>query len=364
MITTIYSQEDVRHIVQRVGLDQIMDDFIHGLQRACETFDPVRDCAPERDGFHYSKPNPGLIEWMPAMKGGEEVVIKIVGYHPQNPREFGVPTILSTVLCLDPRTGHLLAVMDGNLLTAMRTASASAVASRILAREDTSVLGIIGCGAQAVAHLHAMTRIFDIQRVNIYDSDPVNQDSFSTRSQCLDLAPGIEICAPGLLEVVGSADVLCTATSVPVGEGPVFDELPVKSSVHINAIGSDFPGKIELPIALLQRSLVCPDFRAQAMREGESQQLRNDQIGPDLLNLVNNREQYLDHRNSTTVFDSTGWALEDQVAMGILMGYGRELGCGTKTNLANISSDPYNPYAAFTDPDAQLQERTIKLRST
>jgi ornithine cyclodeaminase/alanine dehydrogenase-like protein (mu-crystallin family) len=355
LITKVYSQDDVRQIVQNVGLNQIMDDIIAGLQKACEAFNPARDFAPERDGFQYSKPYPGLIEWMPAMKGGEEVVIKIVGYHPENPREFGVPTILSTVLCLDPCTGHLLAIMDGNLLTAMRTASASAMASRILARKDSSVLGIVGCGAQAIAHLHAMTRVFDIQQVNIYDSDPINEGSFSARASYLNLKD-IEICSPGLNQVVGNADVLCTATSVPVGKGPIFDELPVKSSVHVNAIGSDFHGKIELPVSLLERSLVCPDFRAQAMREGECQQLRDDQIGPDLLALVNGEGKYLAYRDSCTVFDSTGWALEDQVTMGILMQYGRELGCGTDMNLANISSDPYNPYAALVDPKKRVRQ--------
>ncbi len=347
MNTIMYTQQDVHQIVRTIGIDQVMDDIIEGVEQACLAFDPNRDLAPERSGFHYTLPHPGLIEWMPAMQSGESVVIKIVGYHPENPAEFGLPTILSTVLCLDPHNGHLLAVMDGTLLTALRTAAASAVASRILAREDSRVLGMIGCGAQAVSHLHALSRVFDLDKVLVYDRDPGICASFDERASLLQLQ-GIDIEIAPLEQLASAADILCTATSVAIGEGPVFEDRFLQRSLHVNAVGSDFRGKVEIPLSLLQRSLVCPDFREQAIGEGECQRLTEDQIGPDLAELVQGADRYREHRESTTVFDSTGWALEDKVAADVLLRHGQALGCGVELSLANISSDPHNPYAGIS----------------
>ncbi len=288
METTIYTVEDLRRIVREVGLDRIMDDTIDALTRICLDFDPDATITPARAGFDYAEPEVGLIEWMPAMKAGDGVAIKIVGYHPRNPRRQGLPTILSTVLCFDIRTGHLLAVMDGNLLTAIRTGAASAIASRILARPDARVLGLIGCGAQAVSQLHALSRVFHLRQVLIYDVDESIQSSFTARIEGLGLS-SLEVLPASLERVVASADILCTATSVDIGRGPVFNERLLQPAVHINAVGSDFPGKTEIPRSLLVRSLVCPDFLPQAAREGECQQLDPDQIGPDLLQLVRER---------------------------------------------------------------------------
>ena len=144
MNTELFTQQDLAHIVSQVGLDRIMDDTIEALSAALRDFDPRSHITPVRDGFSYQEPEVGLLEWMPAMKSGEAITIKMVGYHPANPLRRGMPTILSTVLCFDINSGHLRAVFDGNFLTAIRTGAASAVASRVLARPDSSILGLIG----------------------------------------------------------------------------------------------------------------------------------------------------------------------------------------------------------------------------
>jgi ornithine cyclodeaminase/alanine dehydrogenase-like protein (mu-crystallin family) len=342
--TTVYSLDDVRTIVRKVGLNRIMDDAIHALHDACATYNPDAHVVPVRDGFEYDQPHLGLIEWMPAMKHGHEVIIKVVGYHPENPATHALPTILSTALCFDTRNGHLLAVMDGNFLTAVRTGAASAVASRILAAPESQVLGLIGCGAQSISQLHALSRVFDLQQVMVFDTDQDAAASFSRRSAYLDL-PDVEIVSAPLEQVATGADILCTATSVAIGAGPVFSDRLLQPWVHVNAVGSDFPGKTEVPLSLLERSLVCPDFLPQAVHEGECQQLSSPDIGPDLLQLVQQAENFQQHQAGTTVFDSTGWAMEDYVTMNLLMNFGRELGCGTELSLANVSADPHNPYA-------------------
>lgn len=345
--TVIYTLEDIRSIVHYVGLDRIMDEAIDSLHAYLECYSAGEHVIPVREGVEYSAPATGLIEWMPAMRYGNEVRIKIVGYHPDNPRHQNLPTIMSTLLCFDTRNGHLVSVMDGNLVTAIRTGAASAVASRVLARPESKTLGLIGCGAQAISQLHALSRIFDLQQVLLYDVDGAAQATFARRASCLGLE-AVDMIKSSPAEIASRADVICTATSIAVGHGPVLNDCGLKESVHINAVGSDFPGKLEIPQSLLMRSLVCPDFLPQAIREGECQQLREQQIGPDLVELIKEHDVYQRYRNSCTVFDSTGWALEDYVTIELFARYGRALGCGTELPLSNATHDPLNPYASLS----------------
>jgi ornithine cyclodeaminase/alanine dehydrogenase-like protein (mu-crystallin family) len=113
---------------------------------------------------------------------------------------------------------------------------------------------------------------------------------------------------------------------------------------------------------LLRRSLVCPDFPDQALAEGECQQLDESEIGPALADLVRNRDQYEKHQGRPTVFDSTGWALEDLVAAEILTSLGKEAGCGTTVDISCVSDDPKNPYG-FVDRYLRKNERLASVRA-
>ncbi|MEO1576513.1 MAG: ornithine cyclodeaminase family protein, partial [Pseudomonadota bacterium] len=131
-------------------------------------------------------------------------------------------------------------------------------------------------------------------------------------------------------------------TSVPIGEGPVLDDNVLQPDAHINAVGADFPGKTELPLATLKRALVCPDFPEQARAEGECQRLDDADIGPDLATVVLSPQQ--NWRDQLTVFDSTGWALEDYVVAEILARHGEALGTGQMVELESLADDPKDPY--------------------
>ena len=355
MQTTLLTASDVRDIVHRVGLDALMDETIARITEAFATFDPEKIAVPTRDGFQYDSPDMGLIEWMPCMRAGDSVHIKVVGYHPNNAERHDLPTILSTLSTYGVHDGHLRGVMDATFITALRTGAASAVASRILALPDSSRLGIIGCGAQSVTQLHALSRIFRIKEVCIYDTDAAAMKTFEKRVSCLELED-LEI-FPGVpQEFLDEVDIVCTATSVGIGEGPVFENGNFRPHIHVNAIGSDFPGKIELPEELIRKSLVCPDFANQALKEGECQQLNPAMIGPDIHNLVKDQASYLNARERETVFDSTGWALEDLIVAEIITSLAAEAGCGTSVDMQCVSKDPKNPYE-FVDTALTEEER-------
>ncbi|TBN04425.1 ornithine cyclodeaminase family protein [Hyunsoonleella flava] len=340
--TLLLSATDVNSIMNDYGKNRLMDDLIFRLINEFKNFNPEETTIPIRSGFNYTNDNPGLVEWMPVYKKGEEVVIKVVGYHPKNPANFNLPTILSTISSYDTKTGHLKGLADGVLLTALRTGAASAVATKYLAHPKSETLGLVGCGAQCITQLHAISRLFPIKKVLIFDTDVECMDSFSKRIEILDL--NIEVVSSNIQSILQESDIVCTATSIDVGEGPLFDKYDVKEHLHINAIGSDFPGKIELPLSLLRNSFVCPDFTMQAKIEGECQQLSDDEIGSDLVGIIQNYDAFKEQRNSLTVFDSTGLALEDQVVMDLFMDLAKEFSIGIDISLENISKDVKNPY--------------------
>ena len=181
MKTILLSAHELRHIIQHVGLDELMDEMIRRLTDTLRNFDASKIVNPTRDGFTYTEPHIGLVEWMPVWEIGGRVTIKIVGYHPSNPTTQHLPTILSTVAAYDTSTGHMIGMMDGTFLTALRTGAASAVATRVLASPNTKTLGLIGCGAQAVTQLHAISRVMDLERVLAYDIDPKASRSLAKR---------------------------------------------------------------------------------------------------------------------------------------------------------------------------------------
>jgi len=340
--TLVLTRDDVHQIVRQCGFDNLMDQLIARLEKAIAEFDAEKTAIPIRSGFNYHAPNMGLIEWMPLYEKGEQVVIKLVGYHPNNPAKYDVPTIVSTISAYDTATGHLKGLMDGVLLTALRTGAASAVASKYMAHPESEVLGLIGCGAQAVTQLHALSRIFNLKKVLVYDVNPVNQLSLKDRVEALSINVEIETCS--MEAVVAQCDLLCTATSIEPGEGPLFSNVETKPHFHVNAVGADFPGKIELPLDVLHNSFVCPDFTAQAKIEGESQQLTDAQIGPDLATVVQHASNYSEVQHQRTVFDSTGWVLEDQVVMELFLDYAQQLGLGKEMEIEIMSGDALNPY--------------------
>ncbi len=343
MRSIVLSVEDTRRIVQELGLDNFMDEVIGRLRQAFREFDTASSWAPPRAGFHYREPVLGLLEWMPIMDAAGRATIKIVGYHPDNPDRNNLPTILSTIASYDTKTGHLQAIADGTFVTAVRTGAASAIASEILCSPTSHTLGLIGCGAQAITQLHALSRVAKFRQVLFYDSDAAVSASFADRTKTLGLRETRMVEAT-LDELLKQSDVICTTTSVDVGAGPVFDDCELKPWVHINAVGSDFPDKIELPLSLLRRSFVCPDYPEQARREGECQQLTDDEIGASLVELVKNPRAFDAQRESPTVFDSTGWALQDHVVMEILIDHARRLRLGTPIHVESNSADPRDPY--------------------
>jgi ornithine cyclodeaminase/alanine dehydrogenase-like protein (mu-crystallin family) len=343
--TRILDVDAVHSILDKTGSSEFLSMLIGRLRTAFETYDPMLTTSIDRTGFHYTKPNLGLVEWMPTMEAGTHVAVKTVGYHPTNPVQRSTPSVLSSTAIYDTTTGALTALVESTLLTALRTGAASALASETLSITEATTVGVVGCGAQAVTQLHALSLVRPITRVIAFDTDPSNARSLASRVAFLGL--DIEIVETDELDrLVDSCDILVTATSVDPGSGPVVPDTGTQRPwLHVNAVGADFMAKIEVPRSQLIRSLVVPDVTAQCLIEGESQQLEADQLGPDLPTLVKAASNHEIYRDRLTVFDSTGWAVEDLVVAELTLDIAREFGLGTETQFQASPTDPYDPYS-------------------
>lgn len=318
-----------------------MDEMIAKLAYGFRNFDSTETHTMARAGFNYTSPELGLVEWMPTMEVGGRVSIKTVGYHPTNPAKRNLPSVMATTSLHDTATGQLLALADATFLTAIRTGAASALATDELAPLDAAELGVIGSGAQAVTQVHAISRVRPISSVMIYDTEARVSESFVRRLP-VDVPVRVLSGPDGLATMLNQVDVLCTCTSVGPGAGPVLMDGQHKPALHINAVGADFPGKVELPRSMIERALVVPDHAEQCLVEGEAQTMTPEQLGPELWAHVANGSRT--HREEFTVFDSTGWAFEDLLAAELLLEHADRLGCGHQLELQPSPRDPYDPY--------------------
>ena len=360
----LLSHSDVASLLQSHGLGKLVDDLVLRLEHEfAQAAEPGRVTVPPRDGVANERGrHPSLVEWMPSDRVEGDTCLKIVGYHPENPRRFGLPTILATISLIDGETGAVKAIVDGTILTCLRTAASSVVASRLLANPASSVLGLIGCGAQAVAHVHALVRFFPLQRVLICDVNPETQRSFASRLR--DVSRDLEIVPASADEVRAQSDILCTATTTRPGDPPVFSDGECQPHLHVNAVGSDFPGKLEVPRSLLERALVIPDFAEQAFKEGECQQMSREETGPELCKLSADPEAWRGYRDRLTVFDSTGWALEDQVIAEQFYALANKAGAGHWVTMEDLGADPLDPFEFLATPERAPNHPIPGLGST
>ncbi|WP_202919392.1 ornithine cyclodeaminase family protein [Saccharothrix deserti] len=356
MDTLLITPVDVLAVIEHVGRTELMSRIITRLdQGLARSHAEGQELSPPRGGFVRQDPLPGVTEWMPHQDIGQSITIKTVSYSPANPRKFGLPTITGTVARFDDKTGTMVALADGIVLTALRTGAASAVASRILAHPESSTVGLIGAGTQAVTQLHALSLVLPIHRALVWDLDPGHSASFERRTDFL----GIDVVQSDPRTILAESDVITTATTVGVGEGPVLPDGESRPHLHVNAVGSDLIGKTELPKPLLDRALVIPDHPAQALMEGECQQLSPGRIGPGLAVLCHDPGRFQDARETLTVFDSTGFALEDHLALDALIEAAVEIGAGTQVSLEYRPADPLDPYSQHVGSAASV-ERVVE----
>jgi alanine dehydrogenase len=260
--------------------------------------------------------------------------VKWVNVHPRNPC-LGLPSVMAVIVLNDPATGVPLAIMDGLLITKVRTAAASAVAARTLARRDSHTVGLVGCGAQADAQLLALAECFSLRRVNVWGYRSGEARRFCSRMARRMPQAQFAPCA-SVAACVREVDLIVTITP---SRRPLVKRAWLAEGVHINAVGADAPGKQELEPRILQEATVVIDEREQAIHGGELNvpirrgQFRPADIHATLGDILIRRKPGRRSRRELTVFDSTGLAIHDVALAWALLQRARRHGLGRSIKL-------------------------------
>ncbi|MEZ8221416.1 alanine dehydrogenase [Candidatus Fervidibacteria bacterium JGI MDM2 JNZ-1-D12] len=250
---------------------------------------------------------------MPAYLPRQKVAgVKVVNSHPNN-REKGLPSVMATLVMVEPETGFPLAVIEATYLTALRTAAAGALGTRTLTNPNPRKLALIGAGTQGRFQLLSHKFVLpNLEQVCVWSLDE-NLAWQLKREMEQQLEVEIKVC-PDPETAVREANIVVTTTP---SRQPLVKNEWVSDGTHITCIGADAPGKQELDPAILQRARIFLDDMAQGMESGEVNVplhkglLKPEQIAGELGEVLIGKKEGRRSDDEITVFSSTGLAIQD-----------------------------------------------------
>ena len=313
--------------LHRIGLEPALTDLTARIEADFRRW-PLFDKTP-RVAAHSPI---GVIELMPT-SDGHRYAFKYVNGHPGNTRA-GLQTVTAFGVLSEVATGYPLLISEMTLLTALRTAATSALATKALARPDAKVLALIGNGAQAEFQALALRAVCGIAEVRLYDTD-----RGATRKCAQNLrAAGLQVTPCDSAEAaIQGADVITTCTADKRNATILHDNM-IGAGVHINAIGGDCPGKTELAPALLSRAATFVEYEPQTRVEGEIQQVAPNYPVTELWQVLTGEATGRTDPAQITLFDGVGFAIEDFAALGWLYDQLRP-----ETPRLDVIADPDDP---------------------
>jgi thiomorpholine-carboxylate dehydrogenase len=273
-----------------------MTELIPAMEKALIDFSAGRVTQPVRSIISINPPG-GFFGLMPALTP-DGLGLKAVTFYPPN-AERGIPTHMATIFLVDPQTGTPLAIMDGRLITEMRTAAVSAAATKLLASPDAKVLAILGSGVQARSHVEALRLVRQFEEIRVWSP---------TLEHAKQFAQEIGATAMSAEEAVRDADVIVTVTG---SKTPVMKGDWLKPGCHVNAIGACRPDWRELDDDAMT-NVVFVDSREGATKESGDVILSRAKIYAELGEALAGKVPA--RANETTIFKSLGMAVEDIAA--------------------------------------------------
>ncbi|WP_405728515.1 ornithine cyclodeaminase family protein [Streptomyces sp. NBC_01537] len=232
--------------------------------------------------------------------------VKIGTYWPGN-TEHGLPRHHSTLLLLDQTIGRIAAILEVGTANAYRTAAADALAVGLLARPEATTLAVFGTGHQAAYEVRAVSRVRPVEEVLVVGRTAERAERMAAALT----SQGHAARACGAEEACDRADVIVTATTARADTPPLFEAGWVRPGTHISCMGSDAPGKRELPPELFGRGRVFCDLPEQARRMGESQHAPAATVLTPLGEVLTHRAAGRTDDSDITLFDSSGIGLQD-----------------------------------------------------
>jgi ornithine cyclodeaminase/alanine dehydrogenase-like protein (mu-crystallin family) len=281
---------------ERVREHLRMADLIPAMEKALIDFSAGKVTQPVRSVIKVDPPG-GFLGIMPALTP-DGLGLKAVTFYPSN-ADRGFPTHMATIFLVDPETGAPLAIMDGRLITEMRTAAVSAAATKLLAPREAKILAILGSGVQAHSHAEALRLARQFEEIRVWSP---------TREHAERFAKEIGAKSMSAEEAVRGADVIVTATS---SKTPVLHGLWLKPGCHVNVVGASRPDWRETDDEAMA-NVVFVDSREGAIKESGDIILSRAKIYAELGEALAGKVP--PRTMETTIFKSLGMAVEDIAA--------------------------------------------------
>jgi alanine dehydrogenase len=290
-----------------------MKEVIGTVEEAYKAFNSNQVIQPDYIGIDLHPPRGDIDFKLGYYKSNEVISMKASsGGFIHNPTEHGVPSGMGTILLFDARTCALICVMDGSLITGLRTGACGAVSVKALARKNAKKITSIGTGNQARMQIRAINEVMKIEEIHAWSRNP---DTLSKYKADIESEFGIPvITANSKKEAVEQADILITTTR---GKGSLVEADWVKPGTHIVAIGTDQQGKQELDPEIFRNAKVVVDSIAQCIEKGETQHPLNknimskDDIHAEIGEILLGKKPGRENDEEVTIFDSTGMAIQD-----------------------------------------------------
>jgi len=308
-----------------------MNEAIETIAQAFALFSSGQAVLPQRGCIAMPL---GTSLFMPAYLKTGALALKVVSVFPEN-SNVGLPTVNALIIALDSGTGLPLALLDGRRLTALRTAAASGVATRLLSRKDARVLALFGAGGQAWDQARAVVSVRSLEEIRIYTPSGISARHLAER--LMREYPAINAqAAETPAQAVKGADIITCAT---ISHTPVFPSSAVDQGTHINGIGSFTSQMREVQILGLSPLRIFVDSRDAALAEAgdliqpiEEGYLKEDdltEIGEVILGAAAGRSS----DEEITFFKSVGIAVQDAAACHALLKRAERLGLGSSIEL-------------------------------
>ena len=305
----ILKDEDIRRLVT-------MKEAIAAVEKAFGELAKGRAMMPPRSTMMLEK---GSISLMPSyLQETGTVATKIISIYAQNPAK-GLPTSIAQIIANDPETGKFIALIEASYLTALRTGAVTGVAAHYLAREDSKVAAIIGCGVQGRTQAWAVIESRDIETFRCYDLSKERRRAFAeemSRTLEVEVLP-----VDRAKEAVKDADIIVTATTSKI---PVVKKEWLGDGAHISAVGSFYPDHREIDTETVKDAKVVVDLREAVLAEAgdliipiKEGAITESHIYAELGELVIGLKQGRTEDDNLTLFKSVGLAIQDSAVAGL-----------------------------------------------
>lgn len=321
--------------LSRTDISRLMkyDDYVDAVEAGLRAAATGAALAPPAAAFHV--PGGGYHAKAAALLAGDPpmMAIKLNGNYPGNPAANGLPTVQGVLYLADARNGQPLALMDSIEITIQRTAAATTLAARHLARPDSSVATICGAGVQGRVQARAIAAAVALERLHIWDIDGQAADRLA---RALTAELGLDATSTVDLGVVRESDIVVTCTSAK--KAFLMSDL-VRPGTFIAAVGADNPDKSEIDPLLYVRSVAVVDSLDQAAEIGdlrralEAGSVTRDHVHATLGELVAGARPGRTDPRAVTLFDSTGMGLQDVAAAAAIYRHAVATGAGTRMSL-------------------------------